>query len=165
MTTVVKTDVVGIKDLQAKFQDMATRVGGAERAEICLRGAEVIAEETRRNIIKRGLIEEGHLLGSVEAFKVNQWTAGVAVGRNSEAAAYAATHEHGLEKQPITAKQRGYFMWRCSAGEDMFCVLANKETYTIPKRPFLRPAVMSAKGDAREKMADHLLSVLREYEE
>jgi len=164
MASLVSTDVTGVKGLQQKFRAMAKRVGGGERAEMCLRGAEVIAEETRQNILRQDLIESWALYNSVEAFKVNQWTAGVSVGKGSVARFYAATHEYGLDNQPITERQRRYFLWRCSEGEEMFCAMANKSTYTIPRRPYFGPALMSARSEAYDVMADYLLSILKEYE-
>ena len=166
MTSLIRTRAVGVIGLRKKFADMAKRIGGAERAEMCLRGAKVIADETRRHIKRQDLIDTWALYNSVNHFKVNQWSAGVSVGAGNEAKDYAATHEYGLENQPITPRQRAYFRWRCSNEPgSVFCTLMHRDTYTIPKRPYFRPAIRQGKKDAHQAMVDYLLSVLKEYEE
>lgn len=163
----VSTNVVGIKDLQGKFKKMAEDIGGAGRAEIAMAGAEVVATQVRENIRANNLIEEGHLIGSVEAFKVNQWTAGVAVGRgNEEAQNYAAVHEYGAKDVIITPKQRAYFKWRCSLDPGgVFCTLIHKDTYTIPARPYFRPALKQSRRAAVKEMESTLRDMLEKYGE
>lgn len=135
---------VRYQEVNAQFGRILTAFKPPEMAEIMLRGAEEIAEETRDNILRQELVDEGNLYDSVEAQKINQYSAGVKVG-----VVHAAVHEFGLENQPITEKQRRFF-WAMFAetGDDMWKALALSDTYTIPARPYLRPAVDSKKQAA-----------------
>lgn len=153
--------VIGLKELQAKFKAMADEFSGEIRAEIAFVGAERIAEAVRGKIVQQDLVKSGQLLDSVEAYKINQWTAGVRVMMP-----YAAVHEYGLKNQIITARQRRFF-WAMygDTGDKMWKCLALSTTYTIPARPYFRPAIAQAKGEAVEEMAQFVLSMLEKYAE
>jgi hypothetical protein len=168
MTAIVKTNIAGIKDLERTFREMASDLSGVERAEICLAGAEVYADEVRHNIRAQGLVSSGDLLGSVEAFKVNQWTAGVSVGRGSDAAQYASALEYGVYDWPVTERQRAYFMaqyWKSGYTNKQWLWRALATTITITAKPYFRPAISAARQRAHEAMADRLLEILRRYEQ
>ncbi len=151
--------ISGIKELQGNLRRMAMKLGGAVRAEIALEGASVIAQETRRKITEWDLIESGRLLGSVNEYKVNQWTAGVEVTTE-----YAATHEYGLYRQPITERQRRFF-WAMYAqeGDEKWKALALSSTYTIPPRPYFRVSIREAKQDALDAMARRLWEEIEKF--
>lgn len=153
MVGIKSTRVIGIKDLQRRFQELARDFDGATRAEIALVGGRVIAKHIRRKIVERDLIESGELLDSVEAIKVNQWSAGVVVG-----AIHAATHEFGSGKMIITERQRAFFwaMWDNGRGDDKWKALALSAYYEIPARPYVRPGISEGKQEAVEAMQDYV---------
>lgn len=150
------TNVIGVKKVEEAFGRIFNGFKPSVRADILMVGAEVIAEGARDNILDRGLVKEGTLYDSVKAYKVNQWAAGVRVD-----AAHGAVHEFGLENQPITEKQRRFFwaMW-AQTGDEMWKALALSVTYTIPARPYLRPAVVEKKGEAALAIMQEMASYM-----
>lgn len=136
--------VNGTVELRAQFGEILHAFKPPQTARLMLPGAEVIAEAARDNILTQELVDSGDLYDSVEAFMVNQYAAGV-----RSKLVYAAVHEFGLQNQPITDKQRRFF-WAMYAetGDDMWKALALSSTYTIPARPWLRPAIDSHKEQA-----------------
>jgi phage gpG-like protein len=155
----IRATVVGLKELNANFASMAESFSGPLRAEIAYVGAQVIAGYVKDAIVMAGLVESGALKDSVNAIKVNQWSAGVEV-----TAIYAAVHEFGLEKQPITDRQRGFFWAMFKETQDeKWRRLALSSTYTFPKRPYVRPGVEDGKGEALAAMADFVYTEIGKY--
>lgn len=138
--------VVGVKDVNAAFGDILRAFRPPQTAALMLPGAEVIAEEARNNVLDNDLVQSGDLYEGIKAVKVNQYAAGVRVD-----VPYGAVHEFGLENQVITERQRAFF-WAMHAetGEDMWKALALSYSYTIPARPYLRPAIDTTKRAAVE---------------
>lgn len=137
-------EVLGLKDLTQNLKAIAKVAGGAELADSLATGAQEIVWQARQNIMKQGLYDTMDLWKSVKVVKVNQYRVDIRVG-----VIYGAVHEFGLEKQKITDKQRRFF-WAMYAQtkDDMWKALALSETYTIPARPYLRPAVDEMKKAA-----------------
>ena len=78
----------------------------------------------------------GDFPSAVKTRKINQFRVDVIVER-----IYAAVHEYG-GSFPVTDKQRGFFWAKhMETGDDMWKALALSTTYTIPPRPYLRPAI------------------------
>lgn len=146
--------VIGVKEVEATFRNLLKGVKPSVKAEVLLAGAEVVAEEVRDNILDQELVDSGDLYDSIEVYKINQWSAGV-----RSKLVYAAVHEFGLENQLITEKQRRFFWFMFSStGDDMWKALALSTTYTIPARPYFRPAVDS--GEVKREAA---LAVMRSF--
>lgn len=146
--TAINVRVVGLRELDFAFREAARAVGTRGKKRAGVAAGEVILERAKENIRTKlyrnrtGALEEsGHIDES---------------GRWPEVvfdAVYAAVHEYGLENQPITAKQRAFFwaMWY-ETGEEMWKALALSTTYTIPARPYLRPAYDEARDEAIQEM-------------
>ena len=140
----IRMTVTGQKQVEATYGNILSALTGPQVAEAMLAGAEVVAEEVRDNILRRELVDSGKLYDSVKARKTNQNSAEVRVGTP-----YAAVHEYGLRNQPITQRQRGFFWYKWSATKDtLWKALALSRTYTIPARPYFRPAVDSKTKEA-----------------
>jgi len=137
-------NVIGVKEVEQAFGDIAQSFVPRMRSHLLIPGAEVIAEQARNNILSQGLVDSGDLYDAIIVFKVNQWMAGVKVD-----IVYGAVHEYGLENQVITPKQRSFFWAKfAQTGEPMWRALALSYSYTIPARPYLRPAIDSHKKEA-----------------
>lgn len=141
--------VTGGAAIAKTLSKIARNFDGPASEEIAFAGADIIREKAQSNIVARGLVKEGDLFRSVETVIVNRVTAAVRVG-----AVYGAVHEFGLPNQPITDRQRRFFwaMW-AATGEDMWKALALSATYTIPAKPYLRPAMDEGKRLALVAMA------------
>lgn len=90
--------------------------------------------------VKRYIYEKfdtsGDFPAGVKSRKINQFRVDVEVQR-----IYAAVQEYG-GTFPVTDKQRGFFWYKHKAtGDDMWRALALSSSYTIPPRPYLRPAI------------------------
>lgn len=148
--------VVGAKELNAQFGRILNAFSPPEVAQIMLRGAEELAEEVKDHILQQGLVDEGTMYDSVKPYKVNQYSAGVEVDTP-----YAAVHEFGLEHQIATAKQIRFFWAKyAETGDEMWKALALKGWYTIPARPYFRPAVDTGKHRALEAIMREAAAVL-----
>jgi len=149
-------NVAGVKEVVATFGDIARAFSPPELASLMLVGAEIIAEHARNNVLDQELVDTGDLYDSIEAYKINQWSAGVKVS-----VVYGAVHEFGLERQPITPKQRRFFWAKFKeTGESMWKALALSETYTIPARPYLRPAIDENRQETLRAIMREMASVL-----
>jgi hypothetical protein len=96
--------------------------------------------------------QTGALENSGRVVMVNQYSANVEF-----AIVYSAVHEYGLENQVITPRQRRFFWAKWyETNEDMWKALALSRTYTIPARPYLRPAIDSHQRQAAHEMAGAL---------
>lgn len=145
-------NVIGLKDLDANLRAIAKVVGGAELADSLEKGAMEIVWQAQQNVMAQGLYDTMALHDSIKPVKVNQYTVNVEVG-----VVYGAVHEYGLDQQKITDRQRAFFwaMW-AAEGDEMWKALALSDTYTIPARPYLRPAVDEQKHAAWLTVAQSL---------
>lgn len=111
-------------------------VQGGQWAESLLAGANVLVEAIQDNI-RESLYDTGALHDSVRAEVVD--LSRVDIGVYS---VYAAVHEYGLRDQRITPRQRAFFWAKYSeTGNGMWKALALSPSYTIPARPYVRPAI------------------------
>ncbi len=142
-------NVVGFKDLSDNLKRIAAIVGGAELADSLEKGAMEIVWQAKQNVMAQGLHDTGDLWKSIEPVKINQFTVAIRVSAD-----HGAVHEFGLENQIITDKQRRFFWAKFSeTDDDMWKALALSTTYTIPARPYLRPAVDEMKLQAVQTTA------------
>lgn len=120
--------------LRAIAREFSPQAGIADSLEY---GAWVIALQARDNAVEQGLFKSGELIDSIVPRRVNQFRVDVMVN-----VVYGAVHEFGLENQVITPKQRRFFWYQYAlTGDEMWLALALSATYTIPARPYLRPAI------------------------
>ena len=139
----VQIKVVGLKDLSANLKAIAAVVRGDELADSLALGAQEIVWEAQKNAMAQGLHESGDLHDSIHTRKINQYTVNVEVG-----VAYGAVHEYGYTGI-VTDKQRRFFWAKfVETNDDMWKALALSATYTIPARPYLRPAIDTQKRAA-----------------
>jgi len=130
------------------------------------------------NGIKRGLIlsaqlvdqratrqaprDTGRLKRSIthgRPYNVRRWHWAIDVGTNVE---YAAAQEFGLNRQPITDRQRRFFWAKWSeTSEPMWKALGLSQTYTIPAQPYLRPAIEQSRGDIRRLIYKSVIAALK----
>ena len=128
----------GYKELADNCRRIAQVVGPPSLAESMATGAQEILWQAQLNVMTQGLYESGALHDSGHLEKVNQYRVDVVFG--NEDVPYAAVHEYG-HTQKITPRQRGFFWYKFrETAEAMWKALALSETYTIPARPYLRPA-------------------------
>ena len=145
-------NVLGVKDLTDNLKRIGAVVGGAELADSLEKGVMEIVWQAKQNVMAQGLHETGELWNSIKPVKVNQFTVAIRVGVD-----HGAVHEYGLENQIITDKQRRFFWAKFSeTQDDMWKALALSTTYTIPARPYLRPAVDEMKLQAAVTTAQSL---------
>jgi len=145
-------EVTGLKDLEKNLKAIAQVVGGAELADSLEKGAMEIVWEAQKNIMAQGLYDTMAMWKSVRPVKVNQYRVDVIVD-----VAHGAAHEFGLPNQVITDKQRRFFWAKYAQTRDtMWKALALSTTYTIPARPYLRPAIDTQKRAALITIAQSL---------
>lgn len=154
----VKTEVIGYKDLDKKMKALAyavrPQVGLADSLED---GAWVITLGARDNAVRQGLFLTGELIDSILPVKVNQYRVDVRVG-----VPYGAVHEYG-GTFTITDRQRRFFWAKYGeTGDDMWKALALSQTYTIPPRPYLRPAIDERKQAAIQAAGDSVRAIVEE---
>ena len=150
-----KQEVIGLKDLEKNLKAIAQVIGGAELADSLAKGAMEIVWEAQKNVMAQLLHESGDLHDSIKPVKINQYRVDVQAGNKD--VPYAAVHEFGLPNQPITDKQRRFFWARYMETKDnMWKALALSMTYSIPARPYLRPAIDTAKRAAILTVAQSL---------
>jgi len=152
MVAVRMDKIVGLDELTGYFKRLAREAKGQMMNHAVDAGASVILEAAKANIRANFEPGTGHLEDSGEVSISNNTRADIAF-----MAVYAAVHEYGLQRQPITDRQRRFFwaMWNAER-DDMWKALALSQTYTIPARPYLRPAVDSHQKAAVEVMAKTL---------
>jgi phage gpG-like protein len=147
----------GFRDFDANMKSIARAFSPqAGIADVLDDGAEVIVIAAKDNAAAQGLIESGALIDSIRTLKINQFRVDVIV-----AIVYGAAHEFGVTVT-ITAKQRRFFwaQW-IRTKEEMWLALALSKTYTIPARPYLRPAIDEDKGAALAVMGRSTFVKLR----
>ena len=132
--------VIGLDDLERNLNKIAKMIGGEALTEALVAGAWDVAKQARKNAAAQGLRKTGDLIDSIRPIKMAQDRVDVQVG-----VIYGATHEFGY-KGTVTERQRRFF-WAMyiKTKEDMWKALALSKTYTIPARPYLRPAIDSQK--------------------
>ena len=151
----LQTQVIGLKDLERNLKAIAAVVGGAELADSLAKGAMEIVWQAQQNIMAQGLHESGDLHGSGRTKKINQYRVDVVFGGKD--VPHAAVHEYGLDRQVITDLQRRFFWAKyAETKDDMWKALALSRTYSIPARPYLRPAIDTAKKAAILTVAQSL---------
>jgi len=149
----VKMEVLGTDGLTKTLQAIAAQVSGMGLRGAVDASARVILEEAKANIRKNFEPGTGNLenSGRVELERKSRTRL---VSNIIFDVVYAAVHEYGLERQPITDLQRGFFWWmHAETGDDMWKALALSRTYTIPARPYLRPAIDSKQREAIAQLA------------
>jgi phage gpG-like protein len=146
-----QTPVIGLKDLQDNLRRIARVVGGMELADSLEKGAQEIVWQAQQNVMAQGLYDTMALHDSIHTRKVNQYRVDVRVG-----VVYGAVHEYGGTFE-ITPRQRAFFWakWH-RTGDEMWKALALSVTYTIPPRPYLRPAMDEMKYGAWLTVAQSL---------
>lgn len=136
-------NVLGLKDLTDNLKRIAKVVGGAELADSLGTGAQEIVWQAQQNVMAQGLYDTMALHGSIRVVKVNQYTVKIVVDK-----VYGAVHEYG-GTFTITERQRKFFWAKWyESGNRMWKALALSTTYTIPARPYLRPAIDEMKKAA-----------------
>lgn len=150
--------VKGLTQLETGFKNIGRVIPGAPLAEALEDGASIIVLAAQDNVLANDLVQTLDLHDSIHVVKVNQSRVDIEVG-----VAYGATHEFGLEDQPITEKQRAFFWAKhAETGDPMWKALALSQTYTIPAQPYLRPAVDSEKLAAAQQAARALEATLQQ---
>ena len=145
-------EVLGLKDLEKNLKAIAKVIGGAELADSLAKGAMEIVWEAQKNVMAQGLYDTMALWKSIHPKKVNQYRVDIEVD-----VVYGAVHEYGLSNQVITNKQRRFFWAKYAQTRDtMWKALALSTTYTIPARPYLRPAIDTQKRAALITIAQSL---------
>lgn len=147
-----QTQVIGLRDLERNLKAIAAVVGGAELADSLAKGAMEIVWEAQKNVMAQGLHESGDLHDNIRTKKINQYRVDIVVE-----VPYGATHEYGLDRQVITDLQRRFFWAKyAETKDDMWKALALSTTYSIPARPYLRPAIDTSKKAAILTVAQSL---------
>jgi len=146
-------EVLGVKDLSDQFKKIADHVNRSGLRSAGRAGASVILEEAKRNIRETFVNRTGALenSGRVQLTRLSRTEL---VSYVLFDIVYAAVHEYGLLNQVITDRQRRFFwaMWY-ETGHVMWKALALSKTYTIPARPYLRPAIDAKQIAAVKEMA------------
>ena len=152
----VKTEVIGYKDFDKKMKALAYAVRPqVGLAESLADGAQVIADAAKHHAARQGLYETYALIDSIEPVKVNQYRVDVRVG-----VPYGAVHEYG-GTFTITDRQRRFFWAKyAETNDDMWKALALSKTYTIPPRPYLRPAIDEHKQAAIQAAGDSVRAIV-----
>ena len=148
----LQIEVIGLKDLEANLKAIAAVMSGAELADSLAKGAQEIVWQAQQNVMSQGLHESGDLHDNIRTKKINQYRVDIEVK-----VPYGAVHEYGLDRQVITDLQRRFFWAKYAETKDgMWKALALSKTYSIPARPYLRPAIDTAKKAAVLTVAQSL---------
>lgn len=148
--------VIGLKDLERNLRAIANLVPGGELADSLADGAWVVAFQAKQNALTQGLFDTGALVDSIAPRKVNQYRVDVQVG-----VVYGAIHEFG-GTFTVTERQRRFFWAKHMETKDgMWRALALSATYTMPAKPYLRPAIDSTKREAIQVTARSLYDKIR----
>jgi len=129
--------VIGFKDLNKSIKELARAVSGSDLADALKDGAWEIVDQARDNARAQGLEKTGALIQAIRPVAINQYRVDIIVD-----VPYGATQEFGLAEQRITDLQRRFFWYMWSWDKDpVWRALALSETYTIPAKPYMRPAI------------------------
>ena len=146
-------DMVGLSDLRRNFDAIDKVVVDPQSgiAEDIQHGLdEYVIKEARRNVWEL-FNTEGDFPSRIQTRKLNQFAVVIEVR-----AVYAAVHEYG-GTFTITPRQRAFFWHKWAETEEpMWKALALSVTYTIPARPYMRPALDAYKGYAMAVAASRL---------
>jgi len=135
--------VKGVDDFGEAVQNIAEALGPPHVTQALKRGAEVIQHQAQQNVKRQKLYVTGTLHDSIKVLEVSPWAVSILVD-----VVYGAVHEFGYTGI-ITDKQRRFFWAKWyETQDDMWKALALSYSYTIPARPYLRPAVDQKMGDA-----------------
>ena len=158
----VRIEVLGVDDLSRQFKRIAEHVAGSGLRAAGHAGASVILAGAKENVRETFVNQTGALenSGRVQQERKNRTNL---VSYILFDIVYAAVHEYGLLNQVITDRQRKFFwaMWY-ESGNEMWKALALSKTYTIPARPYLRPAVDAYQHLAIKEMARVLAVEIKE---
>jgi len=155
---VVSVSVTGLDVLKKRLSRIASAMLGPTVQRVSLAGAQIQTNTVQKHIIQQKLVDTGNMLQNTQTIADGQFSAKTVVNVD-----YAAAHEFGLKNQRITARQRRFFWAKhAETGDDMWKALALSTTYTIPARPYFRPAISEAKKLVRQAMARESLTILRE---
>ena len=133
------------RDLQAVVNTMvAPQAGIADALE---EGLQVTVDRARRHVWEL-FDTSGDFPSRIGTRKVNQYRVDLYVN-----AVYAAVHEYG-GTFTVTPRQRAFFWHKWNeTGDEMWKALALSVTYTIPPRPYLRPAIDETRSEAMRDTA------------
>jgi phage gpG-like protein len=114
-----------------------------------------IVPEVRKNIYANFNVITGEFPAGVITRKINQYRVDVLVNR-----VYAAVQEYGGTFN-ITPRQRAFFWAKWyETGDTMWKALALSSSYTIPARPYFRPAIDAKSEAAARVAADRLYDII-----
>lgn len=149
----LRMQVLGLKDLEISLRNIVGTVinpqGGI--SDILADALEdTVLAQAKRNVW-RLFDTDGDFPERIVIRKVNQYRVDIEVR-----APYGAVHEYGGTFE-ITARQRRFF-WAMfvNTEDEMWKALALSVTYTIPARPYLRPAIDSHSWIAVQKASAEL---------
>ena len=146
-----RTEIVGMDDFTRGMQSVMKALTPPNLADSLAAGGEVILHGVQENILEQELYKTGNLYDSVKVRKVNQYAVDILVDCE-----YGAVHEYGYTGV-ITPKQRAFFWAKYSETSDtMWKALALSTSYTIPARPYVRPAVDEKMDEARLAVAQEM---------
>lgn len=149
--------VLGTKDLDAALSKIVNVVVHPQSGIVdsLQKGAEEIVEDARRRVWEI-FDTSGDFPSRIKVRKVNQYRVDVYVD-----APYGAVHEYG-GTFTVTPLQRAFFWHKfAETGESMWRALALSTTYTIPARPYLRPAIDSKRLSAAKIAAADLATKIK----
>ena len=144
--------VVGLKDLNQNLAKIVRKVVDPQSgiSDSLEKGLWRVVNEARSNVWE-AFNTSGDFPKRIRPQKINQYRVDVVVN-----AVYAAVHEYG-GTFTVTERQRGFFWAKWyQSGDPMWKALALSATYTIPPRPYLRPAIDSKQREAIEVAARDL---------
>lgn len=114
-----------------------------------------IVEKARENVWNL-FDTSGDFPSRIGTKKINQYRVDIFVD-----AVYGAVHEFGGTFK-VTKKQRRFFWAMYMSSDDtMWKALALSVTYTIPSRPYLRPAIDSEAKNAYQLMSDEIYKIMK----
>lgn len=146
----LQVEVINLSHLRQDFAGIVQTVVHPQSGIVdCMAEAleKTIVKDARRNVWEI-FDTTGDFPSRIKARKINQFRADVEVD-----AVYAAVHEFGGTFE-ITPRQRRFFWYKWyETGNTMWKALALSATYTIPARPYLRPAVDSQQEEALRQTA------------
>jgi len=153
-----KRKAIGLNLFVTRTRKLALKISPQSGiSDILTGGAWIIALEARDNAIAQGLIRSGELVDSIKPVKINQFRVDIKVG-----VPYGAAHEFGVTVT-ITERQRRFFWAKhIETGDPMWLALALSKTYTIPARPYLRPAIDESKASAVKQIGGDMRKAIQE---
>ncbi|OQX65417.1 MAG: hypothetical protein B5M51_00805 [Anaerolinea sp. 4484_236] len=154
----IEMRAIGFRDLDKTLKSIVQEVVHPQT------GIVDVMEEALKYIIipgvRKNIRELFHTTGDfpkgVGTKKINQYQVDLVVNR-----VYAAIQEYGGTIR-VTERARGFFWYKfASTGDEMWKALALSKTFTIPSRPYVRPALMKEQMPAMEYTAQKLADLIR----